>query len=118
MAGVNYLDVRHLHVGAAMLSIGLFVVRGALMVPSPGRMLARPMRVLPHVVDTVLLASALWLAWQLGIQGTHGWLWAKVLGVVGYIVLGTLALKRGRSVRTRAIAFVLAVLTFGYVASV
>ena len=70
------------------------------------------------MIDTVLLASALWLAWQLGAQGTRGWLAAKLAGLAVYIALGAIALKRGRTRATRTAAFVAALATFGYIVSV
>jgi 1-acyl-sn-glycerol-3-phosphate acyltransferase len=66
----------------------------------------------------ILLASALWLAWRIGAEGTRGWLWAKVVALIAYVVLGTLALKRGRTRGTRIAAFVAALATFGYIVSV
>ena len=70
------------------------------------------------MIDTVLLVSALWLAWQLGAQGTRGWLAAKLAGLAVYIALGAVALKRGRTRATRTAAFVAALATFGYIVSV
>ena len=65
----DYLAIKHLHVSAAGLSLALFVLRGAWRVVSPERLAARWVRVVPHVIDTVLFASALWLAWQVGRGG-------------------------------------------------
>ena len=48
----------------------------------------------------------------------QGWLTAKVLGLVAYIVLGAVALRRGRTKAARAPAFVAALLTAGYIVSV
>ncbi len=80
---------------------------------------ARFVRIAPHVVDTVLLASAGWLAWFLGqYPFVHGWLTAKVLGLVAYIVLGSIALKRGRTKAVRAAAFAAALAAVLYVVSV
>ena len=68
------------------------------------------------VVDTVLLASALWLCWLLReYPFADSWLSAKVLGLLVYIGLGTIALKRGRTPRVRAAAFVAALAAFGYI---
>ncbi len=114
----DYLAMRHVHVTAAALSITLFVARGAWLASAPGRVPQRWMRIVPHVVDTVLLASALWLAWQLGYAGTRGWLWAKVVALALYIGLGVVALKPGRPARVRVLAFVAAIVTFAYIVSV
>ena len=115
---IDYSAVRLLHISAAALSITLFALRGAWMLRSPQRLQQRWVRIVPHGVDTVLLASALWLAWQMGAAGTRGWLWAKVVALLVYIVLGTVALKRGKTVAGRTVAFAAALATFGYIVSV
>lgn len=114
----DYASIKHLHMGAAALSISLFVLRGAWMLWSPEHLRRPWVRVLPHVIDTVLLASALWLAWQIGAAVMGGWLVAKVVGLLVYIALATIALKRGRTRAIRAAAFVAAVATFAYIVMV
>lgn len=115
---LDYATIKHVHTGAAALSISLFVARGVWMMRSPERLAQRWVRIVPHVIDTLLLASALWLAWQLGADGTRGWLTAKVVALVAYIALGSIALKRGRTRGIRLAAFAAAVTTFGYIVSV
>ena len=115
---LSYVAIKHIHMGAAALSISLFILRGGWMLWSPQRLRQPWVKVLPHVIDTVLLAAALWLAWQLGAAAMRGWLVAKVVGLIVYIVLGTIALKRGRSPRTRAAALIGATATFGYIVMV
>jgi uncharacterized membrane protein SirB2 len=74
---------------------------------------------LPHVVDTLLLASALGLAfWSHQLPGRMPWLTAKVTALLAYIVLGTIALKRGRTPAVRAGAFAAALAAFGYIVGV
>jgi uncharacterized membrane protein SirB2 len=73
-------------------------------------------RIAPHVVDTLLLASAVWLAWFLGqTPFVHGWITAKVFALFAYIVLGMVALKRGRTKGVRAGAFAAALASAGYI---
>ena len=115
---LSFATIKHIHMGAAVLSISLFILRGGWMLWSPQRLRQPWVKVLPHVVDTVLLAAALWLAWQLGAAAMHGWLVAKIVGLVVYVVLGTIALKRGRTRRTRAAALIAATATFGYIVMV
>ena len=115
---IDYSAIRGLHVAAAAISLALFLLRAAWMLASPTRLQLRWVKVVPHVVDTVLLASALWLAWQIGAEGTRGWLAAKVVGVLVYIAAGTVALKRGRTRGVRVAALVVALATFGYIVSV
>jgi uncharacterized membrane protein SirB2 len=114
-----YVSIKHLHIACAALSLAFFVVRGAWMLRGSPLLQARWVRIAPHVVDTVLLGSAIALAVMIGNAPlTHAWLTAKVLGLVAYVVLGTIALKRGRTRRIRAAAFVAALLVFGYIVSV
>lgn len=114
-----YLAIKAVHVGCAVLSIGGFLVRGMLSLRGSPLLDARWVRVAPHVVDTVLLASALWLAWRSAqYPFVQGWLTAKVLALVVYIVLGTVALRRGRGRRARAAAFGLALGSVAYIVSV
>jgi uncharacterized membrane protein SirB2 len=113
-----YSAVKHVHMSAAALSIALFVVRGAWMMRAPERLGRRWVRIVPHVIDTVLLGSALWLAWQIGFAANASWLGTKIVALVVYVVLGTIALKRGRSREMRIGAFVAAIATFAYIVSV
>lgn len=114
-----FLWIKSIHVGSVCLSIAGFIARGVLMLRGSPLLKARFVRVAPHVVDTALLASAVWLAWFLRqVPFVDGWITAKVLGLAAYIVLGTIALKRGRSPRVRAAAFAAALATVAYVVSV
>ncbi len=113
------LLVKHVHVACAALSIAGFVLRGALMMRDSALLQAKFARIAPHVVDTLLLASAILLSWQSAqYPFAQGWLTAKLAALVAYIVLGTAALKRGRTKRVRIVAFALAVLVFAYIVSV
>lgn len=114
-----YLLVKTLHVACVVLSLSGFAARGALMLAQSPWLNARWVRVAPHVVDTVLLASAAWLSWFLQqYPFVHGWLTAKIVGLLAYIGLGMVALRRGRSKRVRTVFFVLALAAAGYVVSV
>src|SRR5512143_2133130 len=97
----DYAAVKSIHVGAATLSITLFMLRGAWRLAAPRMLSLAWVRVVPHVVDTVLLAAGVWLAWQLAAGALPAWLTAKIAGLVVYIALGTIALKRGRTPTTR-----------------
>ena len=112
-----YMTLKHLHLAAVTLSISLFLLRGYWMLISSRWLNRRPVRIIPHLVDTVLLVSAVGLALMLHqYPFVNGWLTAKLLALVAYIVLGIIALKRGRSKGTRTLAFGAALLTFAYIA--
>lgn len=116
---MDYFTVKTIHQGAVALSVTGFFARGL------GSLLGAawtggPMaRTLPHVVDSVLLASALLLAWTLRITPTQApWLLAKIIGLLVYIGLGVVALRPGRPAPVRAAAWVAALATFGWIVSV
>lgn len=114
-----YLFVKYVHVGCVLLSLAGFASRGALMLRGSPLLQARFVRVAPHVVDTLLLASALWLAWMMQqYPFVHGWLTAKVLGLLAYIILGSIALRRGHTRAVRLAALAGALLAAGYVVAV
>jgi uncharacterized membrane protein SirB2 len=114
-AAEAYLWIRAVHVACAVASIAGFCARGILMLNESRWLKHRFVRIAPHVVDTLLLASAVWLAWFLGqVPFVHGWITAKIGALLAYIVLGSIALKRGRTRGIRAGAFAAALATVGY----
>jgi uncharacterized membrane protein SirB2 len=83
------------------------------------RLQQRWVRILPHIVDTTLLISAITLTiliQQYPIQ--NAWLSAKLIALIFYILCGTIALKRGKTPRQRKTAFVLALVTVFYILAV
>lgn len=111
-----YPFLKHLHVTCAGLSLGLFLLRGGWMVADSPRLRSRFSRIVPHVVDTFLLASAVGLSVLLSqYPFVHGWLTGKFFGLILYIVLGTIALRRGRTRTIRGAAFVGAVIVFVWI---
>lgn len=116
---MTYLALKQLHVTAVVLSLALFALRGAWMVLDSPRLGARWVKVVPHLIDTVLLASALALAWTIGQWPfAQAWLTVKVLLLVGYVGLGMVALKPGRPKPVRVAALLLALATFLFMVSV
>jgi uncharacterized membrane protein SirB2 len=116
---VDYASLKAVHVASAALSIAGFTARGVLMLRDSPWLQSKFARVVPHVVDTVLLGSAIALAWMSAqYPFAQSWLTAKVLALIAYIALGTVALKRGRTKAVRATAFLLALAVFLYLLSV
>ena len=116
---IAYNILKALHVITAVLSIAGFIVRGIWMMQSSPRLQQRWVKIAPHVNDTILLVSAIILV-VLTAQypGPVAWINAKIIGLLVYIVLGTIALKRGRTLQTRVIAWGLALVVFAYIAGV
>ena len=102
---MDYLTLKTVHVSSVIASYTLFFVRGVWMMRVPAMLSRRWVRIAPHVIDTVLLASAIALAVSIHqYPFVADWLTAKVIGLVVYIGLGTIALKRGRSKHARVAA--------------
>jgi len=90
------LSLKFIHMAAAALSVGLFALRGGWMLAESPLREARWTRIVPHVIDTVFLATGIWLAIRIGqYPFVQPWLTAKVLALVGYIVLGHKAAQGG-----------------------
>lgn len=105
----SYLILKSIHMMAAYLTVVLFSLRLLLdAVGKPGWR-ESPLRWIPHANDTILLVAAISLLFVTPwMPFVHGWLTAKIVLLVGYIVAGMFAMKETRSLQVRAIASVLA----------
>ncbi len=112
----SYEIAKHIHMLCAVLSISGFMLRGFWMMRSSPLLFLKPVKILPHIIDTVLLASAFYLAFLLHLSPhNQPWLAAKIVGLIVYIALGLVALRFGKTKPIRMMAFVFAVLTFFYI---
>ena len=116
---MTYPDIKFIHLSMALLSVSGFILRWAWMRRGSPLFQHRLTRILPHIVDTLLLASAIWLAVSLQQYPlAQHWLSAKVVGLIAYIILGTLALKRAKTPAGKTRAFVAALVVFAWIISV
>ena len=115
-----YLQIKNAHIGFALLSGGLFALRGLLVLARQGRIArAAPLRYLSYTNDTLLLTAALMLLSVLHLNPfTTAWLAVKLLVLVAYVVLGVVALRENRSPRQRTLAYVAALACFGFIYAV
>ena len=103
--------IKQLHVAFALLTVCSFCLRGYWMLSRSPRLHAPWSRWLPHVVDALLFATGLAMAIGLSISPlTHPWLAVKLLAIVVYIIIGSIALKRGRTRGQRVAALLLSLL--------
>ena len=113
---MDYAALKLVHQGAVTLSIAGFVARGAASLAGAAWVRGRAARTLPHLVDTVLLASAIGLAWMLRLNPLETpWLAAKIAGLLAYIGLGMVALKPTRPRGVRMLAWLAALLCFAQI---
>ena len=116
---MDYSALKHVHIACVLLSGSLFLLRGTWMLIAPARLQARWVRIAPHIVDTLLLASAIGLVlWSGQYPFVQAWLGAKVLALLVYIGLGSIALKRGKTRKVRLHAFIAALAVFAYIGAV
>jgi uncharacterized membrane protein SirB2 len=114
-----YETLKLIHVGTAILTISGFILRSYWMFTGSSKLQLRAVRILPHIVDTVFLLSGIALIVTLNLPVlSQDWLLMKFVALVAYIVFGAIALGRGRTMKSRATAFVLALVTFAYIAGV
>lgn len=114
-----YPFIKHIHLTSVSISILFFIVRGGAMLVDAAWLQRKLVRILPHIIDTLLLLSAILLMMilqQYPLQ--QGWLTAKVIGLLCYIGFGTVALKRGKTKGVRIVALLLALASVAYIMSV
>ncbi len=111
----SYGVLLFIHVGTVIISITGFVVRGVWMMQSSALLQQRWVRTAPHINDMLLLASAIALVVITSeYPGPSSWINAKIVALVAYIMLGIIALNRGKTMQVRVTAWVLAVAVYAY----
>jgi len=104
-----YVTIKFVHVITAVLSLFGFALRGWWMMTDNSLLQKKPVKIFPHVNDTLLLGAAIYLSVMSGLYPlAQGWLSAKVILLIGYIVAGTFALKKGKTKKIRLVAFIIA----------
>jgi uncharacterized membrane protein SirB2 len=114
-----YGIIKHLHIGCVALSGAGFVLRALWTLTGDPRMQHRITRRLPHIIDTVLLLSAVTLAIMIQqYPFADSWVTAKVMGLILYVVLGAIALRHGPTLTVRLGALLAALATYAWIISV
>jgi len=108
-----------IHVTTAALTIVGFFIRGVLLFTGSDLLQRKWLKILPHVVDTALFASAITLVKMTGLNPSeHPWMAAKVVGLLIYIALGLLAFRFGSTRERRIAAWLGAMAVFAYIVAV
>ncbi|HKQ14350.1 MAG TPA: SirB2 family protein [Steroidobacteraceae bacterium] len=114
-----YPQIKTVHIAAVLASGLLFLLRGGAVQMGASWAMAAPLRYLSYTIDTVLLTAALMLATIIHqFPFVQGWLTAKVLLLVVYVVLGSFALKRGRTRAMRTSCWIAALLVYLFIVSI
>lgn len=116
---MDYGTLKLLHALTVAITLALFLLRGFWMLTDSPRLRARWLRIAPHSNDTLLLATAIAMLVVGGLNPlVHPWIIAKIIGLLAYIGLGTVALKRGASKAIRVKALIAALGIFAYIVAV
>ena len=111
-----YPLLKYTHIVTATLTFMGFLLRGFWMLRGSPLLDRRVVRILPHIVDTLFLATGIALIASLRLPVLNQpWLLAKFAALFGYIIFGSIALRRGRTPGIRASAFALAIVTYAYI---
>lgn len=114
-----YLTLKSIHIFCVSLTLLSFFLRGIWMIPNPSRPQQRWVKIAPHLIDSVLLLSGISLVFTIHqYPFINHWLTAKLLAVLLYIILGTIALKRGKTKTIRFTAWISALGIFSYLVTV
>jgi uncharacterized membrane protein SirB2 len=100
-----YMAYKHFHLLMVVLSVSFLLVRYAMSLKPAAMLQTKFFKIAPHVIDTLLLVSAVLLMMTLQqYPFVHAWLTEKFLAVLAYIGLGVMAFK-GRTAAIRWICF-------------
>ncbi len=113
---MSYTVLKAIHISAVIASYLLFLLRGIWMLRNSAALQRSWVRIVPHIIDTLLLGSAIALAitvHQYPLQ--NSWLTAKVSGLLLYIALGMVALRFGKTRVAKLAAWIAAQCVFFYI---
>ncbi len=116
---MSYSLIKMIHVSSVITSFLFFFMRGVWLIRESSVLRQRWVKILPHIVDTVLLTSAIALAYKIHQTPiSDPWLTAKVSGLLVYIGLGMIAMRFGKTRQVRINAWVAAQCVFVYIVAV
>ena len=116
---MDYPTLLGIHKLTVGISLALFLLRGAWRLADSPMNDKKWVKIVPHVNDTLLLSAAIGMLFASGMNPLeHPWIIAKITGLLAYIGIGTVALKRGRSKGLRIKAFIASLGIFAYIVAV
>lgn len=116
---MTYALLKHIHLATIVITLALFLLRNAWRLTDSPMLKKKWVKIVPHTNDAILLAAAIGMLVVAQLNPLeHGWLMAKILALLAYIVLGAIALKRGKTPLQRNLAFIAALAVFGYMLAV
>jgi len=116
---MNLLFLKYLHIVSVAASFALLFVRGLWVMQSYPDSNEKWVRVLPHVVDAVLVLSAVAMLAMSPLGGWPGdWLTVKLALVVVYAMPAFYLFRGARALATKILAWLLALLVLLFIATI
>ncbi|MDM7862134.1 SirB2 family protein [Alteromonas sp. ASW11-36] len=113
---MDYILLKQAHIVLAVTTLFSFIIRGYWMITDSSLLQHKWVKTIPHIIDTLLLSSAIALMIMAGFYPwVFDWVAAKILLLLLYIVFGTIALKRGKTKSQRILAFIAALICIGLI---
>lgn len=113
---MTYDVLKLTHVSCVVVSASLFTYRFLQLRIYPDRSLAKTLKVLPHIVDTVLLAAAIGMLIVIGTDPFQvSWLTAKMVVLLLYIGLGAMCLRATPGSLHQTALFIASLAAFSYI---
>lgn len=110
--------IKTIHISFAILTIISFSLRGIWMLMNSPLLRSGPVRIVPHIIDALLLFSGIVLLINYtGHYYGYGWLSAKLVAVILYIVTGAIALKYGKTMSVRIAALIVSWCLLAFIVS-
>ena len=104
------------HVSCVVISGSLFIYRYFRLSTRPDKPLAKALKVVPHINDTILLGCAIGMLFIIGINPfTTPWLFGKILALIAYILIGAVCLRSPPGSKQQTVSFVAAISVFAYI---
>ena len=114
-----YQTIKLIHISCAVISLTGFTIRGLLALIESSYLQQRWLKIGPHLVDTLLLGSAIYLALASGQYPLQNdWLTAKLLALLVYIVAGMWVMRFAKTLPQRLLAYTIAIASFSYIVAV
>jgi len=112
-----YLIFKSIHVTSVLLSFILFITRSYWLWYQPRLLNNKAIKRLPHLIDSVLLFSALLMITvaDLSPGSNHQWLTAKITAMLMYILTGLYLFRKAQSRNEILFSLLLAIVIFAYI---
>ncbi|MGV6859374.1 MAG: SirB2 family protein [bacterium] len=102
------------HGAVVLLSLAIFIVRGAMMIIGRGNYNSRPMVAGASLTMLGIFITGIALVVMLGLDYFGGFVITKLLGLVFYVVVGIMALRPGQSKIVSILLWLVALSIFAY----